>query len=93
MRSGPKAPQKRSLWGTIPSLHYSISVKNVELSIMPPQTSKPGPTSFRDLSGIKPCPDLSPISRPSEYEMTLIRKKDSTPLMRCTVSVLPKRFY
>ncbi|GFY34136.1 uncharacterized protein TNCV_2504391 [Trichonephila clavipes] len=48
--------------------------------------------SFRDITGMKPCPDLSPnqleLRIAFSTETTRIRKEDTTPLMRCPVFVL-----
>ncbi|GFW36635.1 hypothetical protein TNCV_1956351 [Trichonephila clavipes] len=47
---------------------------------MPPQTTI-------DVSGMKPCPDISPnqlaLKIACGTKMTLIRKEDTIPLMRC----------
>ncbi|GFX98043.1 uncharacterized protein TNCV_4906931 [Trichonephila clavipes] len=48
--------------------------------------------SFLDVTGIKPCPDLSPnqnaLRIASGTEPTLIRKEDMAPLISCPVFVL-----
>ncbi|GFW52500.1 hypothetical protein TNCV_404281 [Trichonephila clavipes] len=48
--------------------------------------------SFLDVTGIKPCPDLSSnqnsLRIASSTEPTLIRKEDTTPLISCPVFVL-----
>ncbi|GFW40061.1 uncharacterized protein TNCV_5117441 [Trichonephila clavipes] len=79
--------------------HDSIFVKNLELS---PTVQHNGSAddfnktiiavSFHDVTGLKPCTDLSPnqLALGIVYgtEKTLIRKEDTTPLMRCPVFVL-----
>ncbi|GFW99554.1 uncharacterized protein TNCV_3417871 [Trichonephila clavipes] len=70
---------------------YRPSFENVELSSPVPHNVSPDKNSrttimvsFLDVTGIKPCPDLSPnqnVSRiGSGTEPTLIRKEDTTPL-------------
>ncbi|GFT88879.1 uncharacterized protein TNCV_906891 [Trichonephila clavipes] len=63
-------------------------------SIMPPQEKNTRTTvmvSFLYVTGIKPCPDLSPnqnaLRIASGTEPTLIRKEDTTPLISCPVFV------
>ncbi|GFX72587.1 uncharacterized protein TNCV_4061831 [Trichonephila clavipes] len=76
---------------TIAIPDYRLSVENVELSlpvkhnVSPDKNSRTGiMVSFLDVTGIKPCPDLSPnqnaLRISSGTEPTLIRKEDMTPL-------------
>ncbi|GFV81779.1 uncharacterized protein TNCV_1056681 [Trichonephila clavipes] len=78
---------------------YRPSIKNVELSSPVQPNASPGKNSrttvmvsFLDVTGIKPCPDLSLNQKAfgiaSGTEPTLIRKEDTTPLIICTVFVL-----
>ncbi|GFW37249.1 uncharacterized protein TNCV_5021471 [Trichonephila clavipes] len=72
-------------------LDYRISIENVELSSPVQHNASPDKNSrttvmvfFLDVTGIKPCPDLSPnqnaLRIASGTEPTLIRKEDTTPL-------------
>ncbi|GFV11942.1 hypothetical protein TNCV_3168501 [Trichonephila clavipes] len=60
-------------------------------SIMPPQTRTPGHRDciFPDVTGIKPCPDLSPnqnsLRIASGTEPTLIRKRGHDSIDSCPV--------
>ncbi|GFV51371.1 uncharacterized protein TNCV_3736751 [Trichonephila clavipes] len=78
---------------------YRPSIKNVELNSHVQHNSSPDKysrttvmMSFLDVTGIKPCPDLSPSQNAlriaSGTEPTLIRKEDTTPLISCPVFVL-----
>ncbi|GFW47593.1 uncharacterized protein TNCV_583051 [Trichonephila clavipes] len=81
---------------TIAIPDYRTSVKNVELR-SPVQhnasSDKESRTTvmvyFLDVTGIKPCPDLSPnqnaLRIASGTEPTLIRKVDTTPLFSCPI--------
>ncbi|GFW55217.1 uncharacterized protein TNCV_116031 [Trichonephila clavipes] len=66
-----------------PFQHNASSDKNSRTTVM---------VSFLDVTGIKPCPDLSPnqnaLRIASGTEPTLIRKEDTTQLISCTVFVL-----
>ncbi|GFV57580.1 uncharacterized protein TNCV_4399361 [Trichonephila clavipes] len=75
---------------------YRPAVKNMDLSspvqhnASPDRNSKNTVTvSFLGVSGIKPCPDLSPNQNvliiTSGTEPTLIHKEDTTPLVNCPV--------
>ncbi|GFW76866.1 uncharacterized protein TNCV_59641 [Trichonephila clavipes] len=75
------------------------SIENVELSSPVQHNASPDKNSrtivmvsFLDVTGIKPCPDLSlnqnALRIPSSTEPTLIRKEDMTPLISCPVFVL-----
>ncbi|GFU52508.1 uncharacterized protein TNCV_2115061 [Trichonephila clavipes] len=63
--------------------HNASPDKNSRTTIM---------VSFLDVTGIKPCPNLSPnqnaLRIASGTEPTLIRKEDTTPLISCPVFVL-----
>ncbi|GFV66756.1 uncharacterized protein TNCV_3624411 [Trichonephila clavipes] len=78
---------------------YIPSTENVELSSPVQHIASPDKNSsttimvsFLDVTGIKPCPDLSPNQNAlrivSVTEPTLIRKEDTTPLISCPVFVL-----
>ncbi|GFX62181.1 uncharacterized protein TNCV_2229071 [Trichonephila clavipes] len=58
-----------------PVQHNAFPVKNSRTTVM---------VSFLDVTGIKPCPNLSPnqnaLRITSGTEPTLIRKEDTTPL-------------
>ncbi|GFX02057.1 uncharacterized protein TNCV_372461 [Trichonephila clavipes] len=71
---------------------YRPSIENVELSSPVQHNASPDKNSrttvmvsFLDVTGIKPCPDLSPnqnaLRIASGTEPTLIRKEDTTPLI------------
>ncbi|GFS83304.1 uncharacterized protein TNCV_600441 [Trichonephila clavipes] len=75
------------------------SIENVVLSPPVQHNASPDKNSrttvmvyFLDVTGIKPCPDLSPnqnaLRIASGTEPTLIRKEDTTPLISCPVFVL-----
>ncbi|GFX84119.1 uncharacterized protein TNCV_4859271 [Trichonephila clavipes] len=75
------------------------SLENVELSSPVQHNASPDKNtrttvmvSFLDVTGIKPCPDLSPnqnaLRIASGTEPTLIRKEDTTPLISCPGFVL-----
>ncbi|GFU16035.1 uncharacterized protein TNCV_1299981 [Trichonephila clavipes] len=85
---------------TIAIPDYRPSIENVELSspvhhnASPDKNSRtPIMVSFLDVTGIKPCPDLSPnqnaLRIASGTEPTLIRKEDTTPLtvVQCLCSL------
>ncbi|GFV49932.1 uncharacterized protein TNCV_1392141 [Trichonephila clavipes] len=70
---------------------YRPSIENVELSSPVQHNASPDKNSrttimvsFLDVTGIKPCPDLSPnqnaLRIASGTEPTLIRKEETTPL-------------
>ncbi|GFU61912.1 uncharacterized protein TNCV_4826821 [Trichonephila clavipes] len=70
---------------------YRPSIENVELSSPVQHNASPDKNSrttemvsFLDVTGIKPCPDLSPNQNASRIasgtEPTLNRKEDTTPL-------------
>ncbi|GFX07885.1 uncharacterized protein TNCV_4161541 [Trichonephila clavipes] len=98
MKSGPIAPRNRRTWGsgkkyllTIANPGYRPSIENVKLSLPVQHNASPDKNSgtivmvsFLDVTGIKPCPDLSPnqnaLRIASGTEPTLIRKEDTTPL-------------
>ncbi|GFS69991.1 uncharacterized protein TNCV_747751 [Trichonephila clavipes] len=96
MKSGPMAPWNRRTWGkkyliTIAIPDYRPSIENMELSSPVQHNASPDKNSrttvmvsFLDVTGIKPCPDLSPnqnaLRIASGTEPTLIRKKDTTSL-------------
>ncbi|GFX83418.1 uncharacterized protein TNCV_1427141 [Trichonephila clavipes] len=76
---------------TIAIPYYRPSIENVELSSLVQHKASPDKNSrttvivsFLDVTGIKPCPDLSPnqnkLRIASGTEPTLIRKEDTTPL-------------
>ncbi|GFU74438.1 uncharacterized protein TNCV_2091631 [Trichonephila clavipes] len=76
---------------TIAIPDYRPSIENVELSSPVQHNAYPNKNSratvmvsFLDVTGIKPCPDLSPnqnaLRMASGTELTLIRKGDTTPL-------------
>ncbi|GFV20589.1 uncharacterized protein TNCV_776351 [Trichonephila clavipes] len=78
---------------------YRPSIENVELSSPVHHNASPDKNSrttvmvsFLDVTGIKPCPDLSlnqnALRIASGTEPTLIRKEDTTPLISCPVFVL-----
>ncbi|GFU72840.1 uncharacterized protein TNCV_2783051 [Trichonephila clavipes] len=83
---------------TIAIPDYRPSIENVELSspIQHNATSDKNKTTvmvtFLDVTGIKPCLDLSPnqnaLRIASGTEPSLIRKEDTTPLISCPVFVL-----
>ncbi|GFU22506.1 uncharacterized protein TNCV_1304171 [Trichonephila clavipes] len=84
---------------TIAIPDYRPSIENVELSSPVQHNAFPNKNSrtsvmvsFLDVTGIKPCPDLSPnqnaLRIASGTEPTLIRKEDTTPLFSCPVFVL-----
>ncbi|GFV91122.1 uncharacterized protein TNCV_896431 [Trichonephila clavipes] len=84
---------------TIAIPDYRPSIKNVELSSPVQHNASPGKNSrttvivsFFDVTGIKPCPDLSPNENALRIacgiEPTLIRKEDTTTLISCPVFVL-----
>ncbi|GFW34815.1 uncharacterized protein TNCV_698031 [Trichonephila clavipes] len=84
---------------TIAIPDYRPSIKNVELSSPVQHNASPDKNSrttvmvsFLDVTGIKPCPDLSPnqnaLRIASGTEPTLICKEDTTPLISCPVFVL-----
>ncbi|GFU04115.1 uncharacterized protein TNCV_862721 [Trichonephila clavipes] len=77
---------------------YRTSVENVELS--PPFQHNATPNdncwttivgSFRNVTGMKPCSDLSPNQLAWRIacgvETTLINEEDLTPLIRCPIFV------
>ncbi|GFV42772.1 uncharacterized protein TNCV_841271 [Trichonephila clavipes] len=75
---------------------YRPSIENVELSSPVQYNASPDKNSrtsvmvsFLDVTGIKPCPDLSPnqnaLRIASGTEPTLTRKKDTTTLISCPV--------
>ncbi|GFX91569.1 uncharacterized protein TNCV_3681551 [Trichonephila clavipes] len=85
---------------TIAIPDYRPSIENVELSSPVQHNASPDKNSrttvkvsFLDVTGIKPCPDLSPnqnaLRIASGTEPTLIRKEDTAPLISCPVFVLP----
>ncbi|GFV41589.1 uncharacterized protein TNCV_3627401 [Trichonephila clavipes] len=93
---GMKAEPETSI---ITEYGYKTFAENVKLSSVIQHTAFPGDNSrtivtvsFRDVTGIKPCPDLSPkqlaLTISCGTEATLMRKEDTTPLMRCSVFVL-----
>ncbi|GFX00808.1 uncharacterized protein TNCV_4577751 [Trichonephila clavipes] len=76
---------------TIAILGYRPSIENVELSSPVQRNASPDKNSrtrvmvsFLDVTGIKPCPDLSPnqnaLRITSGTELTLIRKENTTSL-------------
>ncbi|GFT90650.1 uncharacterized protein TNCV_3128221 [Trichonephila clavipes] len=76
---------------TIAIPDYRPSIENVELSSPGRRNASPDKisrttviVSFLDVTGIQPCPDLSPnqnaLRIASGTETTLIRKEDTTPL-------------
>ncbi|GFV67338.1 uncharacterized protein TNCV_3670931 [Trichonephila clavipes] len=76
---------------TIAIPDYRHSIKNEELSSPVPHNDSPDKNSrttvmvsFLDVTGIKPCPDVSPnqnaLRIASGTEPTLSRKEDTTPL-------------
>ncbi|GFW75894.1 long-chain-fatty-acid--CoA ligase 1 [Trichonephila clavipes] len=76
---------------TIAISDYRLSIENVEFSSPVQHNASPDKNSrttvmvsFLDVTGIKPCPDLSPnqnaLRIASSTEPTLIRKEDTTPL-------------
>ncbi|GFT29784.1 uncharacterized protein TNCV_4891821 [Trichonephila clavipes] len=76
---------------TIAIPDYRPSIENVELSSPVQHNASPDKNSrttvmvsFLDVTGIKPCPELSPnqnvLRIASGTEPTLIRKEDTTPL-------------
>ncbi|GFX79416.1 uncharacterized protein TNCV_1715661 [Trichonephila clavipes] len=77
---------------------YRPSIENVELSSPVQHNASPDKNSrttvmvsFLDVTGIKPCPDLSPNQnalRIASGTELLIRKEDTTPLISCPVFVL-----
>ncbi|GFV20944.1 uncharacterized protein TNCV_2704241 [Trichonephila clavipes] len=78
---------------------YRPFIKNVELSSPVQHNASPDKSfrttvmvSFFNVTGIKPCPDLSQNQNSmriaSGTEATLIRKEDTTPLICCPVFVL-----
>ncbi|GFU74368.1 uncharacterized protein TNCV_2094921 [Trichonephila clavipes] len=76
--------------------NYRPSIENVELSSSVHAFSDKNSrttvmVSFLDVTGIKPCPDLSPnqnaLRIASGTEPTLIRKEDTSPLISCPVFV------
>ncbi|GFX51677.1 uncharacterized protein TNCV_5013801 [Trichonephila clavipes] len=95
------APRNRRTWGRSTSSQKRSPVTDPlskmwssvrPFSIMPPQTRTTVMVSFLDVTGIKPCPDLSPnqnaLRIASGTEPTLILKEDTTPLISCPVFVL-----
>ncbi|GFX35785.1 uncharacterized protein TNCV_745781 [Trichonephila clavipes] len=89
---------------TIAITDYIPSIENVELSSPVHHNASPDKNSrttvmasFLDVTGIKPCPDLSPnkntLRIASGTEPTLIRKEDMTPLISCSVFVLSAPLY
>ncbi|GFW91081.1 uncharacterized protein TNCV_1759551 [Trichonephila clavipes] len=77
---------------------YKPSIENVELSSPVQHNASPDKNSrtsimvsFLDVTGIKPCPDISPnqnaLRIASGTEPTLIRKEDMTPLISSPVFV------
>ncbi|GFS65601.1 uncharacterized protein TNCV_1924621 [Trichonephila clavipes] len=81
---------------TITNPGYRPSIKSVELSspvqhnVSPDKNSRTTVmVSFLGVTGIKPCPDLSPnqnaLRIASGTEPTLIHKEDTTPLVSCPV--------
>ncbi|GFX24086.1 uncharacterized protein TNCV_2435791 [Trichonephila clavipes] len=88
---------------TIAIPDYRRSIENVELSSPVQHNASPDKNSrtivmvfFLDVTGIKPCPDLSPnqnaLRIASGTEPTLTRNEDTTPLISCPVFVLCKRW-
>ncbi|GFV74396.1 uncharacterized protein TNCV_5128381 [Trichonephila clavipes] len=84
---------------TIAIPDYRPSIENVELSSPIQHNASPDKNSrttvmvsFFDVTGIKPCPDLSPnqnaLRIASGTEPTLIRKENTTPMISCPVFVL-----
>ncbi|GFY25910.1 uncharacterized protein TNCV_1916601 [Trichonephila clavipes] len=78
---------------------YRPSVENMQLSSPVQHKASPDKNfrttvieSFLDITGIKPCSDISPNQKAlriaSGTEPTLIRKEDTTPLISCPVFVL-----
>ncbi|GFV26203.1 hypothetical protein TNCV_3150031 [Trichonephila clavipes] len=78
---------------------YIASVENVEHSPVVQHSASPNDSSrttvmisLRDVTGLQPCPDLSPnqlaLGIPFSTKTTLIRKEDRILLMRCPVFVL-----
>ncbi|GFT53804.1 uncharacterized protein TNCV_4124041 [Trichonephila clavipes] len=78
---------------------YRLSIENVELSSPVKHNASPDKNSrttvmvsFLDVTGIKPCPDLSPNQNALRLaygtESTLIRKEDTTQLISCPDFVL-----
>ncbi|GFX35615.1 transposable element Tcb2 transposase [Trichonephila clavipes] len=83
---------------TIEIPEYRPPIENAELSSPVQHNASPDKNSrttvmvsFLDVTGIKPCPDLSPnqnaLRITSGTEPTLIRKEDTTPLINCPVFV------
>ncbi|GFU47794.1 uncharacterized protein TNCV_4465391 [Trichonephila clavipes] len=79
---------------TIAITDYKRSIENLELSSPVQHNASPDKNSrttvmvsFFDVTGIKPCPDLSPnqnaLRIASGTEPTLIRKEDTTSLISC----------
>ncbi|GFS59295.1 uncharacterized protein TNCV_4570961 [Trichonephila clavipes] len=95
------APQQQRVrcGRALSSIKMKPSIENVELSSPVQHNASPDKNSrttvmvsFLDVTGIKPCSDLSPnqnaLRIASGTEPTLIRKKDTTPLINCPVFVL-----
>ncbi|GFW35321.1 uncharacterized protein TNCV_594721 [Trichonephila clavipes] len=76
-------PSTKNVELSSPIQHNASSDKNSRTTVM---------VSFLDVTGIKPCRDLSPnqnaLRIASGTEPTLIRKEDTTPLISCPVFVL-----
>ncbi|GFW73293.1 uncharacterized protein TNCV_2799571 [Trichonephila clavipes] len=84
---------------TIAIPDYRPSIENVELSLLVQHNASPDKNSrttvmvsFLDVTGKKPCPDLTPnqntLILASGTEPTIIRKEGTTPLISCPVFVL-----
>ncbi|GFX14900.1 uncharacterized protein TNCV_1486421 [Trichonephila clavipes] len=98
MCEGPLGPHFENE-NKLESYKSQPSIENVELSLPVQHNASPDKNSrtslmvsFLDVTGIKPCPDLSPnqnaLRIASGTEPTLIRKEDTTPLISCPVFVL-----